>query len=416
MRILFVHQNFPGQYLHIVQRLARQGGHQLVALGINPLDPERRLPEALNYFRYSLSQGNTQGVHRWVMEMETKAIRGEGCARAADELKAKGFTPDLICAHPGWGEALFLKAVWPDTPLLCYQEFFYNPNGFDSNFDPEFERTSTWQDDARLMMKNAYLHLTLDQADWNLSPTHFQASSFPEQWQRRISVIHDGIDTQKASPNSAAAPLTLPDGTVLEQGQPIVTFVNRRLEPYRGCHTFLRALPALQEQCPEARIVIVGETKGVSYGTACPEGEWKDRFLAEIAGRYDPSRVHFTGSLPYSQFIPLLQLSACHVYLMYPFVMSWSLLEAMACGCAVVGSATAPVQEVIGHEENGLLVNFFSPGDLAAAVVELLRNRERAAAFGAAARRTVQRRYDLDVCLQRQLALMDLVASGSIKG
>ena len=313
MRILFVHQNFPGQYLHIVQRLARQGVHQLVALGINPLDPERRLPEALNYFRYSLSQGNTQGVHRWVMEMETKAIRGEGCARAADELKAKGFTPDLICAHPGWGEALFLKAVWPDTPLLCYQEFFYNPNGFDSNFDPEFERTSTWQDDARLMMKNAYLHLTLDQADWNLSPTHFQASSFPEQWQRRISVIHDGIDTQKASPNSAAAPLTLPDGTVLEQGQPIVTFVNRRLEPYRGCHTFLRALPALQEQCPEARIVIVGETKGVSYGTACPEGEWKDRFLAEIAGRYDPSRVHFTGSLPYSQFIPLLQLTACHV-------------------------------------------------------------------------------------------------------
>ena len=416
MRILFVHQNFPGQYLHIVQRLARQGGHQLVALGINPLDPERRLPEALNYFRYSLSQGNTQGVHRWVMEMETKAIRGEGCARVADELKAKGFTPDLICAHPGWGEALFLKAVWPDTPLLCYQEFFYNPNGFDSNFDPEFEQTSTWQDDARLMMKNAYLHLTLNQADWNLSPTHFQASSFPEQWQRRISVIHDGIDTQKASPNPAAAPLTLPDGTVLEQGQPIVTFVNRRLEPYRGCHTFLRALPALQEQCPEARIVIVGETKGVSYGTACPEGEWKDRFLAEIAGRYDPSRVHFTGSLPYSQFIPLLQLSSCHVYLTYPFVMSWSLLEAMACGCAVVGSATAPVQEVIGHEENGLLVNFFSPGDLAAAVVELLRNRERAAAFGAAARRTVQRRYDLDVCLQRQLALMDLVASGSIKG
>ena len=416
MRILFVHQNFPGQYLHIVQRLARQGGHQLVALGINPLDPERRLPEALNYFRYSLSQGNTQGVHRWVMEMETKAIRGEGCARAADELKAKGFTPDLICAHPGWGEALFLKAVWPDTPLLCYQEFFYNPNGFDSNFDPEFEQTSPWQDDARLMMKNAYLHLTLNQADWNLSPTHFQASSFPEQWQRRISVIHDGIDTQKASPNPAAAPLTLPDGTVLEQGQPIVTFVNRRLEPYRGCHTFLRALPALQEQCPEARIVIVGETKGVSYGTACPEGEWKDRFLAEIAGRYDPSRVHFTGSLPYSQFIPLLQLSACHVYLTYPFVMSWSLLEAMACGCAVVGSATAPVQEVIGHEENGLLVNFFSPGDLAAAVVELLRDRERAAALGAAARRTVQRRYDLDVCLQRQLALMDLVASGSIKG
>ena len=414
MRILFVHQNFPGQYLHIVQRLARQGGHQLVALGINQLDTNRPLPDSLNYFRYALGQGNTKGIHRWVMEIESKAIRGEGCARAAHELKTKGFTPDLICAHPGWGEALFLKAVWPDVPMLCYQEFFYNPHGFDSNFDPELDRPWDWQAEARLRMKNAYLQLTLDQADWNISPTHFQASSFPEQWQRRISVIHDGVDTDKACPNPSVPPLTLPDGTVLEQGKPIVTFVNRRLEPYRGCHTFLRALPALQELVPEAEIVIVGETSGVSYGAACPEGEWKDQFLKEIDGRYDPSRVHFTGTLPYSQFIPLLQLSACHVYLTYPFVMSWSLLEAMACGCAVVGSDTAPVKEVIRDGENGLLVDFFSPADLATAVAELLRNRERAEAFGAEARRTVQRSYDLNLCVQRQLSLMDLVASGSI--
>ena len=414
MRILFVHQNFPGQYLHIVQRLARQGSHQLVALGINELDTDRPLPESLKYFRYPLAQGNTKGIHRWVMEMESKTIRAEGCARAAHELKTKGFTPDLICAHPGWGEALFLKTVWPDSPLLCYQEFFYNHQGFDSNFDPEFDRDSSWQDEARLRMKNAYLHLTLDQADWNISPTRFQASSFPAHWQRMISVIHDGVDTNKACPNPSAASLTLPDGTVLERGQSIVTFVNRRLEPYRGCHTFLRALPALQELCPEAQIVIVGETTGVSYGAACSEGEWKDKFLAEIEGRYDPSRVHFTGTLPYKQFIPLLQLSACHVYLTYPFVMSWSLLEAMACGCAVVGSDTAPVREVIRHGENGLLVDFFSPADLASAVVELLQDRDRAAAFGVAARSTVQRTYDLDVCVQRQLSLMDLVASGSI--
>ncbi|QNI49963.1 glycosyl transferase/ family 4 [Synechococcus sp. RS9915] len=414
MRILFVHQNFPGQYVHIVQRLAQQGQHQIVALGINALDANRPLPEALQYFRYPLERGNTKGIHPLVMETETKIIRAEGCARAAEQLKAKGFTPDLICAHPGWGEALFLKAIWPDLPLLCYEEFFYRAHGFDSNFDPEFDRDWSWQEQARLNMKNAYLHLTLEQADWHVSPTHFQASSFPEHWQRRISVIHDGVDTRRAAPVANPRPLTLPDGTVLEKGQSIITFVNRSLEPYRGCHTFLRAIPDLQRQSPDARIVIVGETKGVSYGSPCPDGEWKDQFLAEIEGHYDPSGVHFAGTLPYEQFLLLLQLSACHVYLTYPFVLSWSLLEAMACGCAVVGSDTAPVREVIRHGINGLLVDFFSPADLASAVSELLRDRDRAASFGAEARRTVERSYDLDVCVQRQLALIDLVASGSI--
>ena len=414
MRILFVHQNFPGQYVHIIQRLAQHGQHQLVALGINALDRARGIPESLNHFRYRLDRGNTKGVHPLVMETETKIIRAEGCARAAEQLKAKGFTPDLICAHPGWGEPLFLKAVWPDAPLLCYQEFFYNEFGFDSNFDPEFQDERSWQEQAKLTMKNAYLHLTLEQADWNISPTHFQASSFPEHWRRKISVIHDGVDLQQATPNPSPAPLTLPDGTVLEKGQPIVTFVNRCLEPYRGCHTFIRAIPELQRQHPEVRVVVVGKTKGVSYGAACPDGEWGERFLAEIDGQYDPSRVHFTGPLPYSQFIPLLQLSACHVYLTYPFVMSWSLLEAMACGCAVVGSDTAPVREVIRDGHNGVLVDFFSPTDLAAAVVELLNDPARAAAFGVAARETVERSYDLDTCVTRQLALMDLVASRSI--
>ena len=415
MRILFVHQNFPGQYVHVLRRLSRLGGHQVIGLGINEVEPLDGVPDDVAYFRYSLSQGNGSGVHPLARETETKVIRAEGVARAASRLRDQGFDPDLICAHPGWGEAMFLSAVWPNTPVLCYQEFFYREHGFDAYFDPEFlDEKQNWEFAARIIMKNAYLQVTLEQAAWNVSPTCFQASSYPEHWRRKISVIHDGIDLQLARPNPSTAPFQLPDGTVLEKGQPIVTFVNRRLEPYRGCHTFIRAIPELQRQHPEVRLVVIGKTKGVSYGAKCPDGEWSDRFLAEIEGQYDPSRVHFTGPLPYSQFIPLLQLSACHVYLTYPFVMSWSLLEAMGCGCAVVGSDTAPVREVIRHGQNGLLVDFFSSSDLAAAVVEILNDPERAAAFGLAARETVERNYELNACVTRQLALMDMVATRSI--
>ena len=324
--------------------------------------------------------------------------------------------PDLICAHPGWGEALYLKDVWPQAPLLTYQEFFYNASGVDFDFDPELQGTPDWEARSRMRMKNANVLLMLEASDWCVTPTAFQRSTFPHHWQERISTIHDGIDTELACPDAAVPPLTLPDGHVLHRGAPIVTFVNRHIEPYRGCHTMLRALPELLRRHPQAHVVIVGEQQGVSYGKAAPGGSWKEVFLAEVEGSYDLQRVHFTGSLPYSQFLQLLKITACHVYLTYPFVLSWSLLEAMASSAPVVGSSTAPVQEVIEDGKNGLLVDFFSPGEVVDAVLDILGNADMAARLGDCARTGVLEKYSLQMCIPSQLSLVGLVSARALCG
>jgi glycosyltransferase involved in cell wall biosynthesis len=266
----------------------------------------------------------------------------------AAELKQQGFQPDLICAHPGWGESLFLRDVWPQTPLLSYQEFFYQAEGFDYGFDPEFSSDSlSWKQRANIRMKTSFMRLVLEASSWNITPTAFQRSSFPARWQQQISCLHDGIDTVLAAPSNDANSLTLPNGTVISRDTPLVTFVNRVIEPYRGCHTFIRSIPSLQRANPLAEIVIVGQATGDGYGRPPAEGTWKDRYLAEIHNKYDPTKVHFIGSLDHSSYLKVLQKSWVHVYLTIPFVLSWSMLEAMSCGCSLVGSSTAPVEEVI---------------------------------------------------------------------
>ena len=412
MNILFVHQSFPGQYRYIVHALAAQGCHNLVALGISELSEP--IPHNITYYRYGLDRPNTPGLHEWLLDVDSKLIRGQACASAAVQLRDKGFTPDIICAHPGWGEALFLKDIWPNSPLLFYQEFFYNSIGFDYDFDDELQGTPDWQACARLRIKNANPLLTLQASTWNVTPTNFQLSSFPLEYQSRISVIHDGIDTKLASPELNPNSYQLSDGTILSSDEPFITFVNRRFEPYRGCHIFTRSIPLIQLNNPRVRIVIIGSTEGVSYGNAPKTGSWKDKFLQEIEGQYDSSRVHFTGPLPYQDFLQLLKLSSCHVYLTYPFVLSWSLLEAMSIGLPVVASSTPPLTEIISNHETGLLFDFFSPSQLAECVNNILSNKSLASYLGANARQHILNNYSIEKCVPRQLSLIELVATGAL--
>jgi glycosyltransferase involved in cell wall biosynthesis len=418
MNLLLIHQNFPGQFKHLAPALVKNG-HRVVAMPMKSQAPSHWQGVALH--PYMPRRGSTPGIHPWAVDFETKTVRAEACFWAALALQHEGFTPDAILAHHGWGESLFLKEVWPKARLGIYAEFYYLNDGADTNFDPEFAKLDPG-DRCRLRLKNLNNLLHFDLADAGLSPTRWQASTFPEPFRSRITVAHDGIDTQTLRPRADAhISIKQADGSVvtLDRRQEVVTFVNRNLEPYRGYHIFMRALPALLRKRPNARVVIVGGDQ-VSYGSAPDPAEhgassWREVFLQEVRGQIpdaDWARVHFVGHLPYEAFIPLLQLSTVHVYLTYPFVLSWSLLEAMSLGCAIVGSDTAPVREVIEHNRTGRLVDFFDPAALVQAVGELLDDPVARQRLGRAARELAQERFDLQgVCLPQQLAWAESLAA-----
>jgi glycosyltransferase involved in cell wall biosynthesis len=406
MNILFIHQNFPGQFKFLAPALAARG-HRVVAMTMQKIEQQNW--HGVTLVPYTASRGSTPNIHPWVGDFETKTIRGEACFRAALKLKQQGFNPDVIVAHHGWGESLFLKEIWPTAKLGVYCEFFYHANGSDVGFDPEFPVTDV-AEPCRMRLKNLNNLLHFDIADAGLSPTHWQASTFPLPFRDRITVVHDGIDTEAVQPDSNVT-ITLGNGLALSRKDEVVTFVNRNLEPYRGYHTFMRALPSLLRQRPSAQILIVGGDS-VSYGAKpAGDGTWKTIFANEVRPQMsdaDWARVHFLGNLPYQQFIPLLQLSTVHVYLTYPFVLSWSLLEAMSAGCAIVASDTAPLREAIRHNETGLLVDFFDANALAEQVGALLADPQTSKTLGENARAFARTHYDLKTqCLPGQIAWVE---------
>jgi glycosyltransferase involved in cell wall biosynthesis len=388
MRLLFVHQNFPGQYRHLAAHYA-QSGHHVVALGEKANVLRQRQPRGVQLLGYELPAIETPDSFNASV---LKAIhRGKRVAAGLLHLRRQGFYPDVIFGHLGWGEALFLKDIFPKAKVLLYCEFFYRAQGADMGFDPEF-RTSA-EKVLRLRVMNAPLLMALDASDWGHAPTRWQQRQFPAAYASRMSVIHDGIDTDVVRPPQGGREAEL------------ITYVARNLEPYRGFHTFMRAIPEIQKRRPNARIAIVGGDE-VSYSPRLPEGQtYRERLLREIDGKADLSRVQFMGRIPYSDYVALLQRSSVHVYLTYPFVLSWSLLEAMSAGCLVVGSRTPPVEEVIRDGENGLLTDFFSAEEMAQRIDQALGMdstplRQRA-------RMMVMERYDLKrVCLPAQLGLV----------
>jgi glycosyltransferase involved in cell wall biosynthesis len=401
MDILFVHRNFPAQFQHLAAHLADNARFRVFAMGSKHARPLR----GIDLSTYRVSERAVGGVHPFARRFELESRRAEQVLYAATHLKRSGVTPEVVFFHPGWGEHLALRDIFSSARFVSYCEFYYRVTGADIGFDSEFPPLGV-DGLVRLRARNAATLLGLIDSDVAVSPTAWQRSLFPSELRPKISVVHDGIDVEVAAPNQNAQ-FTLNDGKTFRPGDEVITFVARNLEPYRGYHIFMRALPLILAARPSARVLIIGKS-GLSYGAPPPAGRtWKEIFLSEVADQVDLNRVTFCESLPYPQFLAALQVSRVHVYLTYPFVLSWSLLEAMACECLVVGSDTPPVSEVVSHERNGLLVPFFSPMELAQNVIAAASQPAKYRHLRIAARKTVLDRFDLKrICLPRWLSFI----------
>lgn len=402
MNIIFIHQNFPAQFRHIAQALVAENKHRVIAI----CDENAPGLEGVECVHYKPQRGNTPNLHQYLMSSETHIIRGQSVAGVLLALQQKGVKPDAIVAHVGWGEAIFCKDIYPTVPLITFFEFYYHAKGADVGFDPEM--LTTLDDSLRIRVKNVTNLLSLEASDIGISPTAWQRSLYPQLYQDKIRLIHEGINTELAKPDEDAW-ISLSNGVILTKNVEVITYVARNLEPYRGFHQFMRALEIICQQRPNAQVIVIGGDD-VSYGRKLPHHEtYREHLLKQV--NIDTKRVHFLGKVPYQQYLNVLQISAVHVYLTVPFVLSWSMLEAMSTGCVVVASNTAPVKEVIEHGKNGLLVDYFSPDAIANQVIEVLSKPEHYAEMRVNARETILQNYPLHKGVEAYKKLFDEISA-----
>ncbi len=396
MEILFIHPNFPGQFRKVAAALARQPGLKVIGVGdetwMQTVVPLQGLP-VIAYPTPPPPQDEDTSLHPWAKNFNAAVRRGQQVVTTLAAYKREGLEPDVIVTHPGWGDAFFLRDFFPGAKVVGLLEYYYHARGGDFGFDPEFP--GGFDDIFRIRMLNATQLMAMDSCDEVFCPTQWQRSRFPAVWQKRLALMHEGVDTQAVCP-APVAQLQLADGTCFKAGEEVLTYVSRKLEPYRGYHVFMRALPAILRARPNCHVIIVGE-EGSAYGPASRTGlSYRQTYLDEVSDRLDLSRVHFTGTLPHAEYVRVLQVSRLHVYLTYPFILSWSMLEAMAAGCLVLGSSTPPVEEVITDGENGLLFPFLDPDALATRAIDALTNPDEYAELRIAARQTILDRYDFE--------------------
>lgn len=399
-KVLIVHPHFPGQFRHVAAMLASRSDVELKCCGGSMAQGLRGVPVE----RFAVQQPVVRSTQPSLRQMEQCMQRGQALARELRQFSARGFEPDVILAHPGWGEMMYARDLFPRARLVHLCEWYHSAAAGETEFDPEYPLDT----DTRLRARtfNALHALNLELCDLGITPTHWQRSRHPQAYWPKIKVVHEGVDAELYRPDAQAS-CRLPDGAILHAGEPVITFVARALEPARGIHVFLRALEHLQKRHKGCQAVIVGGEASAPGRPASEATRWRERLLSELS--LDRSRIHFTGWLGNENCRRVLQVSALHVHLSYPFLPSQSMLEAMASGCLLLASDTPPVREYVDDGESGMLVDFHHPLALAERALEALCTApDDTAAMRAAARRAVQQRCNIETGVRRYLELMGL--------
>ena len=413
MRILFVHCNYPAQFRHLSRHFAETGGHEVRYLAKSKEWTAEDNP-LISLHRYQLGR-DPQGqlCHPYLRRYETAMLHGQAALGEALRLCEQGFQPDLIIGHSGFGNTLFLKEVWPKARFIGYFEWFYRSRGADVGFGSQ-PQTPSPDTSLRVHTYNSPIVMDLALTDGAICPTRWQTSQFPTALRGQLDVIFDGIDTERItppSPSERSEAFALGD-IQLAADVPLVTYVTRCFEPYRGWPQVAEGLALLLQRNPRAHVLLVGSDE-VAYGGRRGDGKsWREWALEQWP--MDPSRVHTLPALPYDDYLRVLRRSWVHVYWTVPFILSWSLMESLASGCCLVASDTPPVQEVMRSGAEGVLVDFFDPEALAQQVDALLQDPLRRIELGKQARqRILEGGYDLNSCLNAQVQLVQRVMAAA---
>ena len=401
MKILFVHQNFPAQFGRLAAQMTTDPKNQVVFLtrdnGVN-FGNIRKI-----YFKEH--RPAEEAIHPYLRTMESAVIQGQAVYKAAMKLKHQGFWPDVIYGHSGFGATMILKDVFPNSAFVGLFEWYFNAHGAVHGFDPS--TPVTFDDECRIRTQNMTLLTDLAACDAGVSPTQWQGRQFPPEFQTKLQIIHEGIDVAYFAPGQSSTLRLQEPSLDLRDAKEIVTYVARGMEPVRGFPQFMEAVCLLMKRRQNCHVVIVGADK-IAYGFPHSSGRSYKELLMEKF-EYDMSRLHFTGPLRYADYKNVLQASTVHVYLTYPYILSWSMLEAMSCGCALVASDTQPVKEVVTHEENGLLVDMFSISAVVDTIDRALDDPTLRAKLGSSAREMMIKQYDMHLLWPKHKTLLQSV-------